>query len=116
VLAVLDAGGYEKREYWSGDGWAWRTGTYDSKATEDYEKRWLANRPKEKRSEPYDWHDQKWNNPISPVVGITWFEAEAYCNWLSHEMGQPMRLPTEEEWERAARHTDGREYPWGEKP
>jgi len=47
------------------------------------------------------------------VVGVSWFEAEAYCIWLSQELGRPIRLPTEEEWERAARHTDGREYPWG---
>ena len=57
----------------------------------------------------------EWNNPLAPVVGVSWFEAEAYCNWLAKELGKPIRLPTEEEWERAARHTDGREFPWGEK-
>jgi formylglycine-generating enzyme required for sulfatase activity/energy-coupling factor transporter ATP-binding protein EcfA2 len=115
----VEAGGYATRVYWSDDGWAWRTGTYDnSQATEDWKERereeyWLANRPKEKRDEPYNWHDLKWNNPLVPVVGVSWFEAEAYCNWLSKELGKPIRLPTEEEWERAARHADGREYPWG---
>jgi formylglycine-generating enzyme required for sulfatase activity/energy-coupling factor transporter ATP-binding protein EcfA2 len=104
--------GYERQELWSDDGWAWRTGTYDTRAKGDY-KRWLENRPVEKRSEPYYWHDAKWNNPLAPVVGVSWFEAEAYCNWLSEKLTKPICLPTEEEWERAARHTDGREYPWG---
>ena len=49
------------------------------------------------------------------MVGVSWFEAEAYCNWLSAELGKPIRLPTEQEWERAARGTEGRTYPWGEK-
>ena len=38
-----------------------------------------------------------------PIMHVTWFEAEAYCNWLANELGKPIRLPTEEEWERAAR-------------
>jgi formylglycine-generating enzyme required for sulfatase activity len=109
----IEAKGYDRRELWSDEGWAWRIGTYDSKATEDYEKRWLEQRPPDKRTEPFWWHDAKWNNPLTPVVGVAWFEAQAYCNWLAKELGKPIRLPTEEEWERAARHTDGREYPWG---
>jgi len=84
------------------------------KATEDWEKNVLTQRPREKRHEPFYWHDMKWNNPLSPVVGVSWFEAEAYCNWLTKESGKPIRLPTEGEWERAARHTDGRAYPWGQ--
>ena len=48
-----------------------------------------------------------------PVVYVTWHDAVAYCLWLSQALGREMRLPTEAEWERAARHTDGRLYPWG---
>ena len=106
--------GYEKREWWSEDGWAWRTGQWDTKADDDY-KRWLENRPTEKRSEPFFWHDEKWNNPLAPVVGVSWFEAEAYANWLSQQWGKPIRLPSEQEWERAARGLKGRKYAWGDE-
>jgi formylglycine-generating enzyme required for sulfatase activity len=110
----VDADGYKRSEFWSEDGRAWLTGLYDSKQnSHPLFFRRLASRPPEKRLEPVGWHDQKWNNPLAPVVGITWFEAEAYCAWLSAEKGKIVRLPTEVEWERAARHTDGREYPWG---
>ena len=110
---MLDNGS-EKKEFWSEEGWSWRTGTYDTKATEDYVKNQLKRRPVEKRHEPYFWHDEKWNNPLAPVVGVSWFEAEAYANWLSKQMGRAVRLPTEYEWERAARGTKGREYAWGD--
>lgn len=110
----MDDGGYDKQELWSVDGWSWRTGTYSSKADEAY-KGWLSNRPVEKRHEPYYWHEIKWNNPLAPVVGVTWFEAEAYANWLAKQLGRSVRLPTEQEWERAARGVKGREYAWGDE-
>lgn len=48
-----------------------------------------------------------------PVVNISWDVAVAFCEWLSQETGKQFRLPTEAEWEKAARGTDGRIYPWG---
>ena len=52
-------------------------------------------------------------DPADPVVGISFEAAKAYCEWLAHASGQPVRLPRADEWEKAARGVDGRTYPWG---
>ncbi len=60
-----------------------------------------------------DWQTQQ-QRPDHPVVCITWSDTCIYTSWLTQLTGQPWRLPTEAEWEKAARGTDRRIYPWGD--
>jgi len=98
-LFVADEG-YSKRPYWTAAGWAWK----------EKEKRTTAGH----ESEPFSLANH-------PIVRVSWYESVAYCHWLTEVLrehgklaeGWLIRLPTEAEWEKAARGTDGRVYPWG---
>ncbi|PDW00667.1 SUMF1/EgtB/PvdO family nonheme iron enzyme [Candidatus Viridilinea mediisalina] len=58
--------------------------------------------------------DSDLNHPNQPVVGVSWVMANAYCAWFSTAIGADLRLPSEQEWEAAARGGDRRRYPWGD--
>lgn len=62
------------------------------------------------RIKPYD---GGWGRGDRPVGSITWGEANAFCNWLSEKTGKNIHLPTEAQWEKAARGTEQHRYPWG---
>jgi len=64
---------------------------------------------------PPFWDDPNFNHPEQPVVAVSWFDGVKYCDWLSSVTGQRYRLPTEAEWERAARGgAEGKLFPWGD--
>jgi formylglycine-generating enzyme required for sulfatase activity len=65
---------------------------------------------------PLQWNDPHLNHPGQPVVSVSWFDALAYCEWLSRMCGRPYRLPAEAEWERAARGgLESAEFAWGDE-
>jgi formylglycine-generating enzyme required for sulfatase activity len=66
---------------------------------------------------PPFWSDKNFDDPQQPVTGVSWFEADHYCRWLSSQTARAYRLPTEAEWERAARGgLEQQDFPWGNDP
>lgn len=67
------------------------------------------------RPAPANWKENRFapGTGDEPVANVSWADAVAYCEWLSKEIGATVRLPTEAEWERAARGDTGYKYPWG---
>jgi gamma-glutamyl hercynylcysteine S-oxide synthase len=103
-LTFVEGGGYQRREWWSDEGWAWKE-QYDitrpASWTEDCRAEWRLT-----GFEPL--------HPHRPVVHVSWFEADAFAR------AHGGRLPTEEEWEKAATWDQDRgltrRYPWGDEP
>ncbi len=93
--AFVKDGGYGRsgRIWWSEAGWEW----------------------KKERKGPNDDLPADQRLPNHPRVNVSWYEAEAFSRWLGHQLGADIRLPTEAEWEKASRGTDGRRYPWGDE-
>ena len=72
------------------------------------DERWWQDLLKRKPEEP------RWKHSNRPRDRVDWYEAVAFTRWLSAQLGYDITLPTEQQWEKAARGTDGRRYPWGE--
>jgi formylglycine-generating enzyme required for sulfatase activity len=94
--AFIDAGGYSNSAYWSAEGWAWREA--NRRTQPEY---WAA---------PQNWGTGEFiQTDKHPVVGVSYYEAEAFCAWSGSH------LPTQAQWEKAARWTGSAAnvYPWG---
>ncbi|AEI99994.1 Sulphatase-modifying factor protein [Nitrosomonas sp. Is79A3] len=91
----------------------WRWQFYCTITDETFETILVNLWPNQQFTLPRFWNNPAFNAPSQPVIGVCWFEARAYCLWLAAQTGQLFRLPTEVEWEAAARGLEGRRYAWG---
>ena len=107
------------RRFWEDDGYETDKPWWNVKGVKELDGYWGDTW----RHGPRYWSDERFNRPTFPVVGVSWYEAAAYCAWLtamlrrkgvipeSHEV----RLPKREEWECAVRGRHSKEYPWGDE-
>jgi formylglycine-generating enzyme required for sulfatase activity len=104
----VEAGGYHDQQWWTDDGWeTCKQGLDFDAQTASWKSTsggWI---------QPRFWHDTFRNGAAHAVVGVSWFEALAFCKWASAMTGYKILLPTEMQWQRAAQGDDGRRYPWG---
>jgi formylglycine-generating enzyme required for sulfatase activity len=103
----IEADGYNQRKWWTEAGWDARLKglTFDySTGAAVVTTAW---------TEPRFWNDSQWNGAEQPVVGVSWYEAVAFCSWLSDATDENIMLPTEDQWQYAAQGDDDRKYPWG---
>lgn len=108
----IEAGGYQEKRWWTESGWQARELEWNEKTRswQSSEASW---------AEPRYWNNQRWNDAEAPVVGISWYEALAFCHWLTETSDAALRLsceialPTEQQWQRAAQGDDMRMFPWG---
>jgi formylglycine-generating enzyme required for sulfatase activity len=103
----IEAGGYQNKAWWA-DSWQIKEDGWHQDADN------LEWKPSGKAwTEPRYWMDKDYLGDDKPVVGVSWYEAIAFCQWLSETSGENINLPTEQQWQRAAQGDDGRKYPWG---
>jgi formylglycine-generating enzyme required for sulfatase activity len=120
-------GGYQDDTWWDKQGIEWRSSAFDREDRNIVPGARLAIRVGEMRTQPMNWEEQQAYRS-RPVWGVNWFEARAYARWLSAKLapniasalgaGYAVMLPTELQWERAARaasltEADASTWPWG---
>ena len=110
--AFVADGGYTTRTYWTAAGWQF-INPPESEPSRSWLGRLLPDRNPRRATEPNVWRDPATGDDNLPVVNVSWFEAVAYCRWLSEKTGHTYCLPSEAEWEKAARGPDGLIWPWG---
>ena len=105
-LPFVEAGCYQDRQWWTEEGWNWRT----FRAAEQ-PLFWLKRDNRWRLRTMVEEIDMPWNWPVE----VNYLEAKAFCNWQSGRTGKPIRLPTEDEWYRLRDISDLSDQPWWDR-